>query len=616
LQSYPFLEGKGTQLGTVELVDPRTYWGVGMDQSWFEMPDIRRRKLEGRVWIPLRASDLNEEGTLGYGGFKSEFYGVGTLAIPTDSRETASELGWEDVGIGHSHSAYVQGDSFIPCDVYDGAGFTGLHLVLEQRGNRQEPPEWHLHQDFVIALALRREGDVWLSIEEGYIEVARLRKDTKGEPCLLEVRSSHLKDYLCARGMALFVTSYRQRTEIVEDAGHINWPDGTATAASAADRWQARVSEIHEGGMPFGKEWTVFHSGRVDGQSDVDVPEIRPDDESVSETRTLKHSGRKLHCVDGELWRNEWIDPATLSPIVRNDKTPPSVFFITDAEGKREPAETLVHAGRWLWFRPDVMAVLAHRRGGGLGWHTRDTGSIRCSPDYAVHFGVNRLGLINVYAKDIAMLPEWQQRIWSGHNVAPEGGVSEELLASQARADQADTQAPEAFLGRALSTLNKLAQTHIGIRLIRDHQDVPKLLARTHRFRATDEAGFFSLAKDLARLTADRFDAREIQRVVQPPKGVKWGSLKSLENLLATQIRPRVAHEQLGPLFAIYDLRHGDAHLSSSDLTGATELLKIDPSAPCVVRGYQLIFACVDCIYFIIEVVKRWKNAASEPGVP
>jgi len=572
------------------------------------MTDIRRRKLEGAVWIPLRASDLSEEGRLGYAGFKSEFYGVGTVAIPTKSREAASKLEWDDVGISHSHSACVEGDSYIPCDVYDDAEFTGLHLVLEQRGNREEHPEWYLHQDFVIALSLRREGDVWLRIEEGYIEVARLRKDKKGAPCLLEVRSSHLKDYLCARGMALFVTSYRRRTEAFEDASHVKWPNGTAAAKSATDRWQARISEIHEGGMPYGEEWAIFHTGRTDGQNDVDVPEIGLDDESASETKTVRHTGRKLYSVTGELWRNEWIEPATASPLVRRDKTPPSVFFITDAEGKRESAETLVHAGRWLWFRPDVMVLLAHRRGGSLGWHTKDTGNVRCSPSDGVHFGVNRLGLVNVYAKDIAMLPEWQQRIWSGHNVGPEGGVSEELLASQARADPADTQAPEEFLGPGLTTLNELAKTNIGVRLIRDHREVSELIARTHRFRATDKAGFFSLAKDLARLTADSFDAGEIQKVVQPPKDVKWGSLKSLENLLATQIHPRVAHQQLGPLFAIYDLRHGDAHLSGSDLTGAFKLLKIDQNAPYVMQGYQLVFACVNCIYFVIEVVKQWKK--------
>jgi hypothetical protein len=39
--------------------------------------------------------------------------------------------------------------------------------------------------------------------------------------------------------------------------------------------------------------------------------------------------------------------------------------------------------------------------------------------------------LVTVYAYDIAKLPLWQQRVWSGFNVTPEGAVSSELLAAQ-----------------------------------------------------------------------------------------------------------------------------------------------------------------------------------------
>jgi len=46
-----------------------------------------------------------------------------------------------------------------------------------------------------------------------------------------------------------------------------------------------------------------------------------------------------------------------------------------------------------------MMMVLIHRRGGSLIWHTRDTGDVQCSPDYGIHFGVNKIGLINAYAK-------------------------------------------------------------------------------------------------------------------------------------------------------------------------------------------------------------------------
>jgi hypothetical protein len=146
---------------------------------------------------------------------------------------------------------------------------------------------------------------------------------------------------------------------------------------------------------------------------------------------------------------------------------PPSVFFIVDEEGNKESKETLADAGKWLWFKPDVIMALAHRRGGALNWYTKDTGSVSCSPDHGVHFGINRLGLINVYAKDVALLPEWQQQIWAGHNIGPEGGVSEELLASQVRAEPADTQAPEEFLKRGIDVINTLAQEKLNISFFR-----------------------------------------------------------------------------------------------------------------------------------------------------
>ena len=130
----------------------------------------------------------------------------------------------------------------------------------------------------------------------------------------------------------------------------------------------------------------------------------------------------------------EWVDPDSVSRRVRRDKVAPTIFFVVDASGARENRDTLGVGSRWLWFRPDVMMTLAHRRGGGLMWHTKYTGADWCSPDQSVHFGINRVGLINVYAKDIGELPEWQQQIWAGYNIGPDGGVSEELLASQMRA--------------------------------------------------------------------------------------------------------------------------------------------------------------------------------------
>jgi hypothetical protein len=252
--------------------------------------------------------------------------------------------------------------------------------------------------------------------------------------------------------------------------------------------------------------------------------------------------------------------------------------------------------------------ALAARRGGSLGWYTRHTGYVACSPGDGVHFGINPLGLVNVYAKDVALLPDWQQRIWAGHNVAPDGGVSDELLASQMRARPASTKAPERYLAAGLRRLGEVLEEKAGIvGALRNHRDIADLVRRAHRFRATDRAGLLSLAKDLARLTADSLDAAAIQKRLKPPKDPKWGSLKSLEHLLATQVGSDEARAVMGSLFGIYDLRLADAHLPSREVDDALDKVGIDKAAPYAFQGYQLMRACVDTIYITIKILDAWK---------
>ncbi len=513
------------------------------------------------------------------------------------------------VGIGNEHRPYVESGRYVPSDVYEhhSGEMIGIPLVLQQRTNCEEVRVWHLHQDFVIALRLLGENDTWVCPDEGYIEVARLLRYPDGRPYLLEVRAEHLRDYLCARNMSLYVTSYRSREAVVEDASHISWQDNPATEISDMDRWEGRVVAIHEGGRGYGAETAVFHVARTDVDPGEDVPTFDfPSDDSVSsKSWVVKDKGRKLFYVQGELWRNEWIDPGELSPRIREDEIPSTVFFITDAAGKRESKHTLVRGSRWLWFRPAAIMALSHRRGGSLRWYTKDTGSVKCSPDYRVHFGINKLGLVNVYAKDIGLLPEWQQRIWAGFNISPEGGVSEELLASQMRAMPARTQAPEGFLSDAYSTLNKVVTEKTGKPLFREHAQRADLLRLAHRFRAADQAGLLSLAKDLARLTADSIDTKLLQNIVSPPKDEKWGSLKSLEKVLALVISPEQARKTLSPLVGIYELRHADAHLPSSDVSVALALVGIRSESSTIEQGYQLLYSLVSALYRIAEVIGK-----------
>ena len=144
----------------------------------------------------------------------------------------------------------------------------------------------------------------------------------------------------------------------------------------------------------------------------------------------------------------------------------------------------------------------------------------------------------------------------------------------------------------------------MGIEIVRRRQIADDILRRAHRFRATNQEGLYSLAKDLIRLTADSIDAKAIQTLVAPPNGVKWGSLKSLEKLLATKIEPEAAATLMSPLFGLYELRHADAHLlPEHDVEAALVKAGVDRGSPFVSQGFDLVHACVTVVCRIREVL-------------
>ncbi len=69
-----------------------------------------------------------------------EFFGAGTLAVPLKNKSDAEKLGWMDVGINHDHGSYVDNGVYHQSDIYEDyeGKFTGIHLLLAQRGNSYE----------------------------------------------------------------------------------------------------------------------------------------------------------------------------------------------------------------------------------------------------------------------------------------------------------------------------------------------------------------------------------------------------------------------------------------------------------------------------------------------
>ena len=289
-----------------------------MEQKWFEMAEIRKRRYNDVVWIPLRAGQTVKSGKWGQLGFREEFFGAGSLAIPLRKREVGEKLTWSDLGLMRDHCGYAHRGRYMSADEFEDKQLkVAVPLVMSQRGNSAEPSTWHIHPDLVITLGLKREGNTWVAMDEGYVEVVRLHVDKENRPRLIEVRAEQLKDYLCARRMALRLSWYRQRQAVMETEPDFKWPEPTGSYKDG-ERWEGRISAIHEGGEPFGESMAVLHVMRTNLDFDEDVPRIGISDESTTSSFTRKLSeGRKLYRVAGEVWRNEWVEPAARSTRIR-----------------------------------------------------------------------------------------------------------------------------------------------------------------------------------------------------------------------------------------------------------------------------------------------------------
>ncbi|WDF72277.1 hypothetical protein [Novosphingobium sp. KACC 22771] len=577
-------------------------------KDFLDLSKVIKRRFASGVWVPLRLWETKKQGEYNQPGFIDQFDGAHSILFPLDKREWGEQFSWQD---DHEATPWPDENFYKPCDVYCHSAEidVGFRLVLRQPITGEQHDVWHLHQDIVIALRLLREGDVWVRPEEDYAEVVRLRKGDDGRPVAMEMRAEFLRDYLCARNAALRIATYRERSVVVETLEGLDHEEAIVQSDVEDGRLEKIAVAINRQGGPIGSKVAVFHAGRTDVDADEDVPIVGPaDDSSVSSASwSYEPGGPTRYRVGTEFRRDEWIEPAKASLRVRRDRVPSEMTFIVEADGQRMTADDLYSEdiGRWLWFSPELIANLAKRRGASLQWYTRQTGGISTPSDSSVHFGINPIGLVTVYASDVARLPEWERRFWAGHNVSPEGGVCPELLAAQMEARPARTKAPERYFMKMIGEVNRAWQEHFEVPLFRAHAEAVEIGRRVHRFRSLDRPGLFALAKDVARLTADSIDVAAAQKIAPPPKGEKRGGLKSLELALSTLCSPALAHKLMGPLFAAYELRLADAHLPRSDQTKFFQLLDIDEGNPPITMGRDLLIAVVSSLAAIVHVLDQ-----------
>lgn len=587
-----------------------------MNRDWVLQTRETRRSFANATWVPLRASQDDEQGKarVTQVGYVSEFFGCGSVAFPPQHREVAEKLSWSDLGIGHSARPYAYEDGYYsPVDQYqyNDKEPIGVELVFVHDQPVVGGTKWILNPDLVIALRLVKEGNNWVRPEEDFVVVAREFFDDDGKHRLIEIKREFLIDYLAARGLALRLSYYRQRVENVASLEGTEY-EGLENHQNDRDggRFELLTRSLND---VYGGSWASFRVWRTDVDEEEDAPVLGPerDDNTESEQSEGVRSGPDGVRVEGEFWKDEWIDHRGLSVRVRGDTDQSLPHFIIETDGTRAASSALdsEDIGRWLWFRTSVVTDLLGRRGFSLKWYTAETGAIGSTSGYATHFGINSADLLTVYAYDIARLAAWEQHIWAAHNVPPDGKVSGELLSAQVKTQPASTHAVEELFFVSMRMLEQGFRDKFGVELFSHSIDDESAMQQVSRFHSKDQASLLRLAKEIIRVFSDRLNVRELRKLSTHKEKDKLGSNKLLQDVLAKQVGEERARTVLGPVVGAYEMRVGDAHPTGSKIAEALKLAGIDESFSYLRQGEQLIHNVGRAVWWIGKLLFE-KNAS------
>lgn len=587
-----------------------------MNQDWILQKKETRRTFSNATWVPLRASISDEKGDVRNIGYVSEYFGCGSVAFPPEHREVVEQLGWSSIGISHNAQPYAYEDGYyssIEQYQYNDKEPIGVHLVFEHPQPVVGGRIWILNPDLIVALRLIKDGENWVRPEENFVVVAREVLDEKGDHRLIEIKREFLLDYLAARNLSLRLSYYRQRVENVaalEGSAYANLTNQKEQRDGG--RFEVLIRSLND---VYGGSWASFRVWRTDVDEDEDAPVMEPEnnDNTDYESSRGHRSGYKGVRVEGEFWRDEWIEHQGQSKRVRGDADTNLPQFIVETDGTRMASADLDNEdiGRWLWFRSSVVNELLGLRGFSLEWYTAETGGIRSTSGYVTHFGINSSDLITVYAYDVARLAAWEQHIWAAHNVVPDGKVSNELLASQIKAKPASTQAVEDLLFKVMDLIERGFRKEFNVSLYTHDIEHAAAMVHISRFASKDQTSLLRLAKELVRVFSDRLDVRELRKLSTHSNKEKLGSNKLLEDVLAQKIGADKARRIFGPIVGTYDMRVGDAHPTSSKIGDALKLSEIDESKSFLRQGEQLISNFGRSIWWIGKLLFE---KSEEPG--
>ena len=578
--------------------------------EWLSMDDVARHRFVESVWIPLWGYEIDKYAkSPGLVGKVDECRAYNTLLVETSKKREVMKYDIADCHPLSDRYAVIGTRPYYSSNVdCDGDDIMGTFLVVKRQYMDGEEYNVNIDQDLIMDLRLKREGDVWVRPCEAYREVMRLRRNEHGQVALVEIKAEYLKDWLCARKMGLASISFVQR-QVLTSAGDKLFAKASKRTVNGAKIESWTVDCDDKGHAIFG-DWEESICAYDDVHPDVDVPvyDLCKDHRKIRSSRRIIKAKPVTTCLHiSELRRTEWIAPSRTQRRMPFD-CDGDLSFICEADGRTKKAHSLIHPARYLWFKNSVLKEWHSMRSGKVQWLTQETGLVKYGGEPGVHFGINKLGHVNVFAKDIAECAWWKQEIWRSYNVAPEGGVSEELTDSQQRCEPARTHAPEALLyqSRKMAFASFLELTH-GEFLFENFDDIEIVGNSIQRFNVQSQSDVYLLAKQITRLMIESLNQTALRKMGSVGKGEKLGSLKCLERALIPCLGKEEAYKLLSPLHAIYTLRLADAHNASRETKAAMDDIGISPGGQLIRQGGRMIFVAAKVFH---DIAKAFLDSA------
>lgn len=580
-------------------------------QAWIEESDIEALSFDKATWIPLIAHQVDIlEGKTGTSGHRKAYRNIDSIIVPLDLKDEFGETDWQSISRNGPDSAWADDKIFLPPGCFlDDARV--LRPVIQRSFETVGPTQWDLLQELEVGLRLLRRNDTWIRPDENDVEVAKLERDEDRHLAVLLFRAEHLRDYLCAKKAALLLAGFTIREAVEEGFPSLTWKADRQERKFDHGEWEGTHTAIHEGGTPYGMKTGVLHIWRESVNPNDDVPEMpHPCAETAAKTESfsMEATGRKLFTLCGRIWVKHWILPAANSPRIRRDKIEARIHFqVENQEQKTLAGGALENYRGWLWFKPSIVRRLLSEPKSCLKWFTESTGEVGPASNQMLHFGINRLGLVNVLGYKMAHLPEWVQKMWVTSNVGPDGGLSEELHMSQNLARPANTAAPESMLWHNLQLLQKQTALVYGQPMLKQLPSDSEFFRRIHRFYCDSFETVCELCKELHRVICEPIDIGLLNAKMDPTNAEKANKqqLRQIKCLaLWLDTMQHDGRKITQALAGVADLRQGDAHATSSELRESLKLFGI----PADCSDYQpmcseIIGQVANCIGAVSDAV-------------